>query len=471
MRVRLTYLTGARKGQAVDADKPYTSLGRHPTSDVRFGPDDDLVVSSRHAAIVRRERTFSIRDLGSTNGTFVNGERVTAERVLADRDVIQLGGGGPTVSVTMLWAEPTAETPTVVLGGPPPVPEPGPTRPTPAAGVPLTPTSLKVQREVARQTSTLRRSVLLLVLLVVVLGGVSLWRMREADRQAREERAELLRQVDSLYTSLGRSAQGATSMRDELATAQQETAALRREIAAASDDRRALDLLRRQVERTAQQQQHLAATASFDASGIVRGNGDAVALVLVEFPDGHRISGTGFGVRTDATGGWVVTNRHVVEDSAGTRASRLGLVFNGSRQNFRATLVAVHPTLDLALLRVNVAHGIPVVQALGVTAPAAGEPAVLLGFPLGLDLPMGGDWKVEGVSASATLATVSRVLPDLVQLDGYGAQGASGSPVFDRQGRVAGVLFGGERQSAGRIVYAVPAAAIGELLAGVPGGS
>jgi S1-C subfamily serine protease len=54
------------------------------------------------------------------------------------------------------------------------------------------------------------------------------------------------------------------------------------------------------------------------------------------------------------------------------------------------------------------------------------------------------------------VGTVSKVLTGLVQVDGYGAPGASGSAVFDRRGRVVGVLYGGQRDSDGKIVYAVP---------------
>jgi len=62
------------------------------------------------------------------------------------------------------------------------------------------------------------------------------------------------------------------------------------------------------------------------------------------------------------------------------------------------------------------------------------------------------------------VGTVSKVLPDVMQVDGYGAPGSSGSPIFGRDGRVVGVLYGGERESQGRIVYAVPAGRVAEYL-------
>ena len=74
----------------------------------------------------------------------------------------------------------------------------------------------------------------------------------------------------------------------------------------------------------------------------------------------------------------------------------------------------------------------------------------------------------QGQSAIAdptlTVGTVSKVLHAVVQVDGYGAPGSSGSPVFGRDGRVVAVLYGGERESQGKIIYAVPASAVAECL-------
>ncbi len=64
-----------------------TTLGRHPANTIRLS---DREVSKEHAVIERIGGTFVLRDLGSSNGTFVNGRRVRELR-LKDGDEIALG--------------------------------------------------------------------------------------------------------------------------------------------------------------------------------------------------------------------------------------------------------------------------------------------------------------------------------------------------------------------------------------------
>ena len=64
-----------------------TTLGRHPANTLRLV---DREVSKEHASIERIGTTFLLRDLGSSNGTFVNGRRVRELR-LRDGDEIALG--------------------------------------------------------------------------------------------------------------------------------------------------------------------------------------------------------------------------------------------------------------------------------------------------------------------------------------------------------------------------------------------
>jgi S1-C subfamily serine protease len=69
---------------------------------------------------------------------------------------------------------------------------------------------------------------------------------------------------------------------------------------------------------------------------------------------------------------------------------------------------------------------------------------------------------------SFSAGSVSKVLVDVLQVDGYGASGASGSPIFDRTGQVVGVLYGGRDDSDGRIVFGVPSSHAIQMLQRVP---
>jgi predicted component of type VI protein secretion system len=60
------------------------TIGRHPASDVVLAHQ---AVSGRHAAITNSNGAPMVEDLGSSNGTFVNGQRI-ASTLLADRDRI-----------------------------------------------------------------------------------------------------------------------------------------------------------------------------------------------------------------------------------------------------------------------------------------------------------------------------------------------------------------------------------------------
>ena len=65
---------------------------------------------------------------------------------------------------------------------------------------------------------------------------------------------------------------------------------------------------------------------------------------------------------------------------------------------------------------------------------------------------------------TATAGIVSKRLDNVIQLDSYSAHGASGSPIFDKDGNVVGAIYGGDGESRGKIVYAVPAQKIAAFL-------
>lgn len=83
----LTQMQGDRHGQRWDLDRPITVLGRATECEIVLG---DAAASRRHAQITHTAGEFRLKDLGSTNGTAVNG-RTIGEHVLSPGDIIQIG--------------------------------------------------------------------------------------------------------------------------------------------------------------------------------------------------------------------------------------------------------------------------------------------------------------------------------------------------------------------------------------------
>ncbi|MBW1879514.1 MAG: FHA domain-containing protein [Deltaproteobacteria bacterium] len=75
-------------GEELSIDGACT-IGRHPDCELQV---DDPTISSRHAVIERRDGAWAVRDLGSSNGTSVNGRRIKAWRRLGVGDVIRFAG-------------------------------------------------------------------------------------------------------------------------------------------------------------------------------------------------------------------------------------------------------------------------------------------------------------------------------------------------------------------------------------------
>ncbi len=83
----LEIITGARAGEIVDLTETETLIGRHPACSIVLPLH---TVSRRHTLIRHSDGGYTIQDLESLNGTYVNGERVEAATRLKNRDVIQL---------------------------------------------------------------------------------------------------------------------------------------------------------------------------------------------------------------------------------------------------------------------------------------------------------------------------------------------------------------------------------------------
>ncbi len=78
---------GPNAGARFLLDHDVTTSGRHPDSDIFL---DDVTVSRRHAEFHRGPAGFTVRDVGSLNGTYVNRERVESA-TLSNSDEVQIG--------------------------------------------------------------------------------------------------------------------------------------------------------------------------------------------------------------------------------------------------------------------------------------------------------------------------------------------------------------------------------------------
>jgi hypothetical protein len=80
-----------RRGPNVGArfllDSDVTTVGRHPDADIFL---DDVTVSRRHAEFLRSGQSFQVKDLGSLNGTYFDGQRVDGAP-LTEGSEVQVG--------------------------------------------------------------------------------------------------------------------------------------------------------------------------------------------------------------------------------------------------------------------------------------------------------------------------------------------------------------------------------------------
>lgn len=74
--------------QSIVVDKNITTIGREAASDIMIEDDS---VSWRHSVIYRHGTRFSIKDVGSLNGTFVNRKSIDKEEELESGDMIHIG--------------------------------------------------------------------------------------------------------------------------------------------------------------------------------------------------------------------------------------------------------------------------------------------------------------------------------------------------------------------------------------------
>jgi pSer/pThr/pTyr-binding forkhead associated (FHA) protein/S1-C subfamily serine protease len=452
VKCELRIISGARAGHRDVFEKSYIGIGRHPMSDLRFDAEQDIDASTRHAAIVKTGDAWAIRDLGSTNGTFVNGERLTADRPLRDGDTLRFGVHGPEVAFRVLREGEEVVMPAVQPPPPRTAPEGDPARPQapkptreagrrtePSPPPPPGPSKTAVLRaEISRQHSRLQALGIILGMIVVGALAVVYWQGRERNQAV----TTVQQRADSLELELAQ-------LRALQAMTDSAKAALEVQLAAERDPARRQQLqvqLGTVTRRSAAIQQ----AQGVDYTAIRNQNDRAIAVIYVRFPDTTQMwTGTAFSV---SPGGRMLTNRHLVRSRAGESPRDIAIQFSGSREVLPARVVRVSPDADLAVLQLESPGPFPAVAGLddSGTQTAEGAPIALIGFPGGAD----------GTSiprSKLVTGSVTRVAGDsILELDAFSGTGASGSPIFGRDGRVVGVLFGGRGGASSSEIVGLP---------------
>ncbi|MQA89710.1 MAG: FHA domain-containing protein [Gemmatimonas sp.] len=441
MNARLEILSGARAGESIALSGRSVTVGRHPGVEVRFDPETERSVSARHALLFQRSRGWFVRDLGSRNGTQLNGRLVKGEVPLSNGDRLTFGADGPTAQFSIL------------IG---------------AANVAAGGRSSAFRQRILHPRALAGVAVMSLIaayaaLMTVELRREAAWDLERESMRLRIDSLQwssartveaLEHQLLEVTISLERSSERVRALEDDLSSAEGRGESGRDEV----------QELRRELQRAMTSLQGQQATAELDFRTIQDHNRPAIARIFVEYENGQVITATAFAVRPDAT---LVTNRHVVEGESGElRPRRIAIQFSDSDQIWPARLLHSSDEADLAMVKVdNILGDIPTVRGISLrpdTLPS-GAPIAMLGYPLGGAPPTSG--AADDIARPYLAAGIIRsVAADRVEVQGYGAVGASGSPIFDARGEVVAIVFGGRAEDESYAVFGVPSPAAVRLL-------
>src|SRR5215510_5260007 len=496
-------------GKRFEAKGTRIRLGRGKECEVRPVEGGEGVVSRVHAELtVGPSGGLSLRDVGSKNGTYLNGDRIQDPKPVRLGDRITLGPGGPVLVVEGIGTGP-------MKAAQRPAAAPAPEVMGQKTVIGLINSALEQAREERRRggrgsTAFLKAvaaevgkdsrrkfrwitaSIVVLVLLLGagVFGVYQLLSQQvaqtEVARRSSEDssRADAERLRQALDSARAQAAPAATvdSLRVQLESAQARTAelsqalgraqsALTQQLTAGETQRQAsqrdlqrlrdqlteaqksapsssqIDSLRRQVSAAEAQ------TASLDARmRAVRGTDFATiaqqnqgAVGLITVSFGKNYyNGTGFVISAD---GYMLTNWHVVTDSGYPKPDTIWVTMADQSSARFADVVVTSQDRDIAVIKVRLYQG-PYLSAIdwGGTKSRQGEPAALIGYPAGAGFAR---YRSTVVRTSMTAGIISRVTDDVIQFDGMTVGGSSGSPVFNANGEVISIHRAGLPQAPG----------------------
>jgi len=173
---QLVMHSGPTPGKTFPLEGDVLTIGRDASNQI---PINDAEISRKHSQLVLQGGKYVLTDLGSTNGTFVNGQRVTGQHVLQPGEVISLGEQINLLFEAVTVNDPNAtmlssgKPPAVARSAPRPQPQPVPQPAVYAGQVPAGPAAVAPAPEAKKSNTPVLIGVGCLVL--VCLCGVSLF--------------------------------------------------------------------------------------------------------------------------------------------------------------------------------------------------------------------------------------------------------------------------------------------------------
>lgn len=508
VRILIPLEDGSSREIEVDAE---LTIGRHPSNDIVL---TEPSVSSRHATLAPTATGALVRDLGSTNGSYVNGIRVGETAELHPGDELRLGNlvinceGESAPEPASAVPPPADDTQIAAAPVPPPLPAPEPPEPEPAvpwrivvrAGNDLgaeTPIPDEGELLVGRDSScglvlTDPRVSGRHASLRLTPGGLEVTDLDSANgtlvRRTRLSGSTLVQPGEEIQV-------GETVLvpyaGDEAAGYGPIPTIIELTPGASAFDSSQLEALVTRKTRSSRMLIGLVAIFAVVAIGIsaalllgggdsgdgsseaavVERNGPATVQILNLTDGGLQFSGTGSVIDRDE--GLVLTNNHVAS------GGELLVVANQATEAVEAELVAAAICDDLALVRIVNRGDRDEFQEVTMgpgTGLRQGDRVIALGYP-GSAESAGGN-RLD--SLSATSGIVSKVdavydnpgsglplLENVIQHDAAVNPGNSGGPLFDNRGRQVGVntaIFFGSRGRVEGANYAVSIQRVRELL-------
>jgi pSer/pThr/pTyr-binding forkhead associated (FHA) protein/S1-C subfamily serine protease len=428
-------------GEDLHASGREVLLGRAATCTIPLRTVADTVVSARHASVAFDEAgAATISDLGSRNGTFVNGQQIRGPAMLKLGDRIMLGWHGPLFEVRVLGGARLAEGEGAAYR-----PELQP--PKTLAGMVqvargdagarghnrVVSFARSLARQMARESSRTFRVGALAVIAALVLTVALVWRSAARERASAEQR---LAGAERAFAAQLAAASAAQMRADSV------IGRLRRDLASArraSVPNTVVESLETQLKSAEARAAAPTSSATVaDFSRVSRENQGAVGLVIARYP-ADSVMGSGFVITPS---GYLLTSGHVVRDPARGAPRALEVVMADSRAPLPADLVAASDLADedIAVLKIRNYRG-PVVRALdwAGTGVQQGAPAALIGFPRGTELAFDRAGVVRTTMFAGVIAKATR---EWIEFAGFTDAGSSGSPVFNAGGAVIGVHYG-----------------------------